>query len=103
MNTITPEPPNLSPLAMAGAVLIKGDEYLSAVMAEVRETQKPVSASFVNSSVSWEASNVSALRGPDHRKESANVWRAARWADRAAAAQEIIDAALAAGQPEGSA
>jgi len=99
--TITREPTKLSPLAEAGLVLVSATPHLGRYLAEIRErarTVQPDAPAYISNSISLKAGAVRRHKRPAHCRQAAATWVDAEMADRASAAQEIIDAALAAGK-----
>ena len=103
MITITPEPPNLSPEAEAGIVLIKQTPPLGAMLARARELQVPMCVTYLANCLTKIALGMLRTGWHEHCQSAATVWAEASTSERGWAAQEIIDAALTDGRPEGSA
>jgi len=99
--TITREPTKLSPLAEAGLVLVSATPHLGRYLAEIRCGSRVLdlgSAEHVYRQLTLKAGAVRRHKRPAHCRQAAATWVDAEMADRASAAQEIIDAALAAGK-----
>lgn len=101
--TITPDPKQMSPEAEAGIVLVYDTPFLALRLSQVREQQQPVSVAYLSNQLMIIAARILRTGRPAHCQEAAAVWAASELDALTEAAQEIIDAALAAGQPEGSA
>ena len=99
--TITPEPQEMSPNAKAGLALVNDNPHLGRYLAEIREGARevqPGSAKQIRSAISGQSAKVRRY-GPAHCRQAANIWRGADMDNRLRAAQEIINAAIRAGQP----